>query len=204
LCFFRKKKEVKMEKVFYELVIEGHLAVVKGFIFGLLEGSKRPGTVIFCRENNIKTETLSEHIKEWMHLHESLCYLVTEEGLLELIKKGLENTFEALKLKLIKVRKIKKASFSFHYEVYAKKYGDEIKNIFKELPSQLKLSADYQPQEEIHSECQGIEMLAPCHDYNLKAHGSVEGPIDVLLPFYKKIQKYELIKEDHINLHFEN
>ena len=193
-----------MEKVFYELVIEGHLHVIKGFIFGLLEGSKRMGTVIFCRENNIKTETLSERIKEWTHLHESLRYLVIEEGLLEMIKKGLENTFEILKLRLIKVRKIKTASFSFHYEVYAKKYGDEIKNIFEGLPGQLKLSSNYQPQEEIHSACQGIEMLAPCHDYNLKAHGVVEGAIDVLLPFYKKIQRYELIKEDNIVLHFEN
>ena len=35
-----------MEKVFYELVIEGHLPVIKGFIYGLLEGNKRTGTVI--------------------------------------------------------------------------------------------------------------------------------------------------------------
>ena len=32
-----------MEKVFYELVIEGHLPVIKGFIYGLLEGTKRNG-----------------------------------------------------------------------------------------------------------------------------------------------------------------
>ena len=49
-----------MEKVFYELVIEGHLPVIKGFIFGLLEGTKRTGTVIVSRESNIKTETLGE------------------------------------------------------------------------------------------------------------------------------------------------
>jgi hypothetical protein len=193
-----------MEKVFYALVIEGHLPVIKGFIFGLLEGSKRTGTVIVSRESNIKTETLGEVFMEWTHLHESLCHVVIEEDLLNVIKHGLENTFNVLKLKLKAVRKIKKASFYFHYEVYAKKYGEEIKNIFKELPSQLKLSADYQPQEEIYPECKGMESLAPCHDYNLKAHGSVEGPIDVLLASYKKIQDYELIKEDSIILHFEN
>jgi|APFre7841882724_1041349.scaffolds.fasta_scaffold65715_3 hypothetical protein len=193
-----------MEKIFYELVIEGHLPVIKGFIFGLLEGTKRTGTVIVNRESNIKTETLGEHFKEWMHLHESLCHLVIEEGLLEMVKKGLESTFVVLKLKLKAVRKIKKASFHFQYEVYARKYGEEIKNIFKELPPQLKTSSDYQPHEEIYLECKGIETLAPCHDYNLKAHGSVEGPIDVLLLFYKKIQEYELIKEDSIALHFEN
>jgi len=193
-----------MEKVFYELVIEGHLPVIKGFIYGLLEGNKRSGTVIFSRESNIQTETLSEHFKEWMHLHESLSHLVIEEGLLEMVKKGLENTFEVLKVKLKQVRKIKKASFNFHYEVFAKKYGEEIKNIFKELPSPLKTSPDYQPKEESHSECEEVGSLASCHVYNLKAKGAVEGPIDLLLPFYKKIQEYELIKEDSIALHFEN
>jgi len=193
-----------MKKTFYELVIEGHLPVVKGFIFGLLEGSNHAGTVIFSRESNIKTETLGDYLKEWIHLQESFRYVVIEEGLLEMVKKGLKNTFEVLKLQLKGIRKIQKASFNFSYEVYAKKYGEEIKNIFKELPPQLKISSDYQPSEELYPECKGIETLAPCHDYNLKAHGSVEGPIDVLLPFYKKIQDYELIKEDHIILHFEN
>ena len=191
-----------MKRAFYELVIEGHLPVIKGFIFGLLEGSKKTGTVIFSRENNIKTETLSELFMEWVHLHESLSHLVVEEGILEVIKQGLENTFAVLKLKLKREKKVKKATFNFHYEVHAKKYGEEIKNIFQELPSQLKISPDYQPKEEVYSECDAIGSLASCHVYNLKAYGSVEGPIDVLLPFYKKIQRYELIHEEPIILYF--
>ena len=66
------------------------------------------------------------------------------------------------------MRKIKKASFHFQYEVYARKYGEEIKNIFKELPPQLKTSSDYQPHEEIYPECKGIETLAPATIITLK------------------------------------
>ena len=88
-----------MEKVFYELVIEGHLPVIKGFIFGLLEGSKRTGTVIVSRESNIKTETLSELFMEWTHLHESLCHLVIEEGLLGNDQKGVRKHFSGIKVK---------------------------------------------------------------------------------------------------------
>ena len=113
-------------------------------------------------------------------------------------QKGIRKHFSGIKVKT------KKGAFNFHYEVYGKKYGEEIKNVFKELPPQLKTSSDYQPHEEIYPECKEIETLAPCHEYNLKAHGSVEGPIDVLLLFYKKIQEYELIKKDPIILHFEN
>ena len=62
-----------------------------------------------------------------------------------------------------------------------------IKNIFKELPPQLKTSSDYQPHEDIYHERKGIDPLAPCHDYKLKAYGSVQGPIDILPLFYKKM-----------------
>ena len=193
-----------MEKAFYELVIEGHLSVIKGFIYGLLEGSKKKGTVIFSRENNIKRETFLELFVEWTHLHETLRHLVVEEGLIELIKQGLENTADILGLKLKSVKKIKKASFNFHYEVYAKKYGDEIKNMFAKLPPPLKISPDYQPKEEVHREGQGLDAYAPLHTYTIQAKGFVEGPIDVLLSFYKKVQEDELIKNDEIILHFES
>ena len=192
-----------MEKVFYELVIEGHLPVIKGFVYGLLEGSKKKGTVIFTRENNIKSETYLELLMEWTHLHETLRYLVIEEGLLELIKQGLENTADLLKLNLKSIKRIKKASFNFHYEVYARKYGEEIKNFFSNLPPQLKISPDYQPKEEVHPEEKGLGAYAPLHTYILKAKGTVEGPIDILLLFYKKVQENDLIKKSQINLHFD-
>jgi len=193
-----------MEKTFYELVIEGHLPVIKGFIYGLLEGSKRKGTVFFSRENDIKRETFLELFMEWAHLRETLRHWVVEEELLALIKQSLENTADILELKLKSVKKITGASFNFHYEVYAQKYGEEIKSTFANLPPQLQSSSDYQPKEEITPECEGIEAYAACHVYNLKAKGSVEGPLDILLAFYKKIQENELIKKDHIILHFES
>jgi hypothetical protein len=191
-----------MENNFYELVIEGHLPVIRGFVYGLLEGSEKKGTVFFSRENNIKRETFLELFMEWAHLRETLRHVVVDEEVLELIKQSLESTADILELKLKSVKKIKKASFSFHYEVYAQKYGEEIKGLFANLPPQLQNSSDYQPKEEIIPECEGVEAYTACHAYNLKAKGSVEGPVDVLLPFYKKIQENELIKEDQIVLHF--
>jgi len=193
-----------VKKIFYEIVIEGPFLMVKGFVFGLLEGSKKTGTVIFSRENNIKIETLSEILKEWLHLQESLTHLIVEEDLLPLITESLRNTFSLLNLKLKERKRIKNASFDFRYEAYAQKYGEEIKSIFRELPPELKISPDYQPKEEMYLECgDGIGSLATCHVYNLKAKGTVEGPIEALLPFYQKIQNYELIKAEPIILHFD-
>jgi len=193
-----------MEKNFFELVIEGHVPVIRGFIYGLLEGSKRKGAVFFSRENNIKRETFLELFMDWAHLRETLGHVVVEEDLVDLIKQSLKNTTDILELALKSVRKIRKASFDFHYEVYAQKYADEIKNLFANLPPQLQISSGYQPKEEISPEFEGVEAYAACHDYTLRAKGSVEGPIDVLVSFYKKIQENDLIKKDQIVLHFES
>lgn len=193
-----------VEKIFYELVIAGPYLMGKGFIYGLLEGSKAKGMAVFSRENKIKTETFVELVMEWTHLHESLCHLIAEESLIGLIREGIENTAESVNLTLKSVKKITKASFDFHYEVYAKKYGEEIWLIFASLPSELKISRDYNPVEEIHPEGTKLEEYAPLHPYKLQARGSVEGPLDVLLGFYKQVQEYDLIKEDPITLYFDS
>ena len=192
---------MKKQKIFYELVIEGSLPLIKGFIFGLLEGGRKKGTVIFSQENNIKAETLIELLLERMHLKESLWYVIVEEKLLKYVEKGLTTTTIDLKLKSVK--KIKTAAFKFHYEVYAEKLGKEIKKIFKKLPVSLKMSPDYQPEEETHPEGKGIEAFAPCHEYALKAQGEVEGPLAALLSLYQKLDEYEVVTKEQINLHLE-
>ena len=76
--------------------------------------------------------------------------------------------------------------------------------MFANLSPTLKISPDYQPEEQFHPEGKGVEGYAPLHPYKIQARGSVEGPVDDLLLFYKKVQEYELIKEDQIVLLFES
>ena len=191
-----------MEKDFYELVVEGHFSVAKGFIHGLMEGSKISGTVLFSRENNIRRETLVEKVLEWIHLREDLIHVLCEESLLSLIRQGLEKKGAMLKLKLCSVKPIQKASFDFHYVAYSRKHGEEIKEIFVHLPAPLRFVGAYQPKEEIHPEGKGLEEFAPLHEYKVQGEGAIEGPLEVLLTFYRQVTGNELIKADLIKLHF--
>jgi hypothetical protein len=190
-----------MGKKFYELVIEGPFLSIKGFICGLRSGSGAAGTVWFSREEHIKAETLAEHLMEWTHLHETLCHLVVEESLLKDIEEGLTNTADTLHLRLKSVRVIESASFAFHYDAFARHYGEEIKKVFNALPSELKLSADYQVKEEIDPSGKGLEAYAPCHEYRCQGRGSIAGPIDAVVSFCRKIEEYGLIKKEQIVLH---
>lgn len=189
-----------MGQNFYELVIEGPFPAVKGFILGLRAGSGTPGTLFFSREAHIKAETFAKHLLEWTHLFETLCHLVVEENLLALIETGVRDAADALKFKIRSVQLVKSAAFRFQYEVFAPMYGDLIKATLANLPAELQLSDDYAPKEHFDPVCKGVEKYAPCHDYRLEGHGSVEGPIDKVVSFYEKIQKYDLIRKGPIAL----
>lgn len=192
-----------MADTFLEIVVDGPQLLVKGFVLGLVEGSGMKGLVFFSRENNIKTETFLELLLEWTHLHGSLTHLVIEEGLLDLIAKGLTETEEVLQLRLRSVKKIREASFDFEYEVYARKYGDDLKALFAKVPAPLRLSLDYDPQEEVHPEGEEIDAYAPLPAYRLRAMGKVSGPIGRLVEFYRIARGYELIKTGEIVLALE-
>lgn len=185
---------------FLEIVVEGPQLLVKGFILGLVEGSYRKGLVLFSRENNIRTETFLELLLEWTHLHNTLTHVVIEGGLLDLIEKGLTATAGDLGLRLRSVKKIREASFDFEYEVYARKYGDDLKGLFAAVPAPLRLSPDYEPKEEVHPEGEEIDAYAPLPAYRLHARGTVFGPIDRLVEFYRIARAVELIKTGEIVL----
>lgn len=193
-----------MEHAFFEVVIDGPQLLVKGFVLGLVEGSGKKGCVLFSRENNIRTETFLEQLLEWTHLHGSLSHLVIEAALLDLVQKGVNETAEILRLQVRSIRKIKAASFDFEYEVYARRYGDDLKGLFAKVPAVLQLSPDYDPKEELHPDNEGIDAYAPLPAYRLRARGTVSGPIDRLVDFYRIVRGHELIKTGEIVLRLED
>ena len=86
---------------------------------------------------------------------------------------------------------------------FAERYGIELKNFFKDLPSGVSLLPDYKPVEEIHKEAKGIELYAPEHDYKVSAEGTVEGPLPEIIGLYEQAKEKDLIKLKEITLHFE-
>ncbi|HOJ28773.1 MAG TPA: hypothetical protein PL059_06830 [Spirochaetota bacterium] len=191
-----------MAKTFYEVVLEGHY----NFVYGMLEGYKLAAGKNFIyylsQQVNVKATTLSEVLKEFLTLKSKLQYVIIEANSWKkfeaAVKKQPEHSI--INKKYIKsIKKIESASFEFNFECYAKKYGDEIKGIFKSLPKSVKL-IDYAPKEEIHKEAKGTELYAPDHEYSFKGKGKLVGDIETIITFNKKFDEHPLIDVSAISL----
>ena len=187
----------------FELVIEGHEEFVKGFVRGIVTGSKSNARVLFNKEHDINRTTLGEKIKGFFDAPGVHTHLVVDETTVALIEDVLRSEGEKLNLKIVSKNAIASASFKFKYNAYAEDYGTMLKGIFENLPEGVSVSDDYAPEEEIHPESEGAEAYAPEHDYIIKANGTVSGNLDALLELYTKCLKEPLISIEKIELEFE-
>lgn len=187
----------------FELVIEGHEDFVKGFVRGIIAGSKSNAKVLFNKEHDINRTTLGEKIKGFFYAPSVHTHLVVDETTTALIENVLKSEGEKLNLKIVSKNAVASASFKFKYKAYAENYGTMLKGIFESLPEGVSVSDDYAPNEEFHPESKGAEAYAPEHDYIIKANGAVSGNLDVLLELYERCRKEPLISIDNIELEFE-
>ena len=186
-----------------ELVIEGHEDFVKGFIRGIVAGSKSGARVLFNNEHDINRTTLGEKIKEFFDAPGTHTHLIVDESTTSLIEDVLNSEGEKLKLKIVSKLSVASASFRFKYKAYAENYGAMLKGIFENLPESVTLSDDYEPKEEFHPESKGAEAYAPEHNYIIKAKGTLSGDLDALLELYARCHKEPLIRIENIELVFE-
>ena len=187
----------------FELVIEGHEDFVKGFVRGIVAGSKSNARVLFNNEHNISRTTFKEKIKEFFVTLKAHTHLIVDETTASLIEDILGNEGEKFDLKIISKLSVVSATFKFKYKAYAENYGTMLKGIFENLPETVSVSDDYAPKEEIHPESIGAEAYAPEHDYIIRAKGTVRGNLDELLELYAKCRKEPLLSIENIELELE-
>ncbi len=187
----------------FELVIEGHEDFVKGFVRGIIAGSKSNARVLFNKEHNISRTTFKEKIKEIFVTLKAHTHLIVDETTASLIEDVLRSEGEKFDLKIISKLSVVSVTFKFKYKAYAENYGTMLKGIFENLPEGVSVSDDYAPKEEIHPESEGAEAYAPEHDYIIRAKGSVTGNLDALLELYARCRKEPLLNIENIELELE-
>ncbi len=189
---------------YFEIVFEGHLDAVAGFLEGFALASGETNAYVFSDDSGIKADTMSQAILEWMSLKTKLQHVVIQESLYKKIASALQTVKgEALitSKHIHSAKAIKSASFSFTTKTYGKKYGEEIKTLIANHPASITVSG-FKPEETVASDAKGAELYAPTHDYEFEGTGKVSGPIDDLLPFYKTLDEYPLIEVEKISLSF--
>lgn len=186
-----------------ELIIEGHENFVKGFVRGVLIGTKSGSPVLFNKELNISKSTFAEKIKEFFDTPTTHTHVILDETAVSLLDGVLKKESEKLRLKIVSRRNVTSASFKFKYSAYAENYGNMLKEIFENLPEGVVLSDDYKPKEILHPEAKGAESYAPEHDYVIHAKGSASGDLLNILELYTRCGNEPLVELEKIELGWE-
>ena len=105
-----------MSETFREIVVEGPLLLVKGYVAGLLVGKGLDHQqVIFAREKQVRCEGFFDELASWVRLHEHYSHLLVPESVHDLIKPALQLGEEIFGVVVRSDRPIHSASFDFSY-----------------------------------------------------------------------------------------
>jgi hypothetical protein len=191
-----------MRKKWYEIVIEGSFGLIKGFVIGFFEGRKIGGAIIFERQHHVKREDGLEHLLRAIHVEEDRVHILMSERTFRMLDQALNNRKHGVPLKIVSKKEIVRAHFDFTYAAYAKRFGDELKNLFGKLPQGVRLEG-YQPDEIERETKDSTAGYAPLHKYEIKAKGRVSGPAKGVIDFYDRLEHNKLIELEEIELEFQ-
>ena len=189
-----------MTKGYYEVIVEGTLDLVKGFVLGYLEGSGIQGEAIFGEEHHVENESKFGQLMRLLHVKGEQVHLIVGIGLHDLLKEAVSRRKNELKVEIVSVKKITDASFDFSYKAYNKELGEKLKEKFGNLPEGLTMESGYKPDEKINPEGKGVEAYAPLHEYELKAKGRIRGPIKAVINFYGEVEHISMVELGDIKL----
>ena len=190
-----------MVKKYVEIVMKGSFDLIKGFVYGFMEGRGISGDAIFEREHHVRTEPALVSLLRTVHVKEDQVHMIIGEGFYQVLKEAIDGKSHQTDLTIISEKEIKGAQFEISFDVYSKEIADEIKNYFSDLPQNVSLEG-YDP-EEIVREKEGTSMgYAPLHSYELHGSGILRGPAKSVIDLYDTLDQNELIKLSNIELEF--
>lgn len=191
-----------MNKDYCEAVIEGSFDLIRGFVIGFLEGKGIQGEAIFGEDHHVENEDRFGQMMRLIGIRGNRFHLIVGTGFLGLLEEALEKRKTEIELKVISEKKIRQASFGFRYRAYTKELGDELKVLFGEPPEGLQVQ-DYKPKETVLPEGKGVEAYAPLHEYEIKATGTIYGPVRDVIDFYGRAEHHDMVELDSIKLEYE-
>ncbi|MBW2561419.1 MAG: hypothetical protein JRE40_11270 [Deltaproteobacteria bacterium] len=190
-----------MNKEYCEVVVEGSLDLVRGFVIGFLEGKGIKGEAIFGEDHHVENEGRFGQMMRLIGVKGNRVHLIIGVGFHKLLEGALERRKGELALKIISEKKIGQASFGFSYRAYTRELGDELMALFGKPPEGLQVK-DYKPKETVMPEGKGVEAYAPLHEYEVKATGTLYGPVRDVLDFYGSAEHHDMVELDSIKLEY--
>lgn len=193
-----------MNRIFYEVVLEGHFDTIHGLFEGFMLGRKKKYQYWFSNRVGIEAETLSEVISEWVTFKHKVHHIIMDENLYKEFKAVLEDNKDhrTIDVKFVKsVKRIESASYNFEFSTYGKKYANRFKELIKSYPTTLEIE-NYKEDED-YADLDGgrvLDAYPTDHEYEFYANGAVTGELGDLINFRQKMMADPLIVAKRIHI----
>ena len=191
-----------MNREYCEVVVEGSLNLIRGFVVGFLEGRGIQGEAIFGEDHHVENEgKFGQMLRLIGVVKGNRVHLIVGTGFHKLLEGALEKRKEELALKIISEKKIRQASFGFRYRAYTREQGEKLMALFGDPQEGLQVR-DHKTKETVSPEGKGVEAYAPLHEYEVKATGTIYGPIRDVIDFYGSAEHHDMVELDNIRLEY--
>ncbi|MHB9098316.1 MAG: hypothetical protein ACYC5X_10915 [Syntrophales bacterium] len=191
-----------MNKDYYEVVIEGHLELAKGFVMGFLAGRGIEGSAFFDEACHIAGEYEAGPLLRLISAHNNVSTLIVGSGLYDLLVAALSRHPQVIALSIKKVRRVLSAAFTCQFRTYSREMSDKIKEILSCVPEGVDGASGFELHEKIDPEGKGHEFFTPLHDYELAGKGRISGSVKGVLDLYHQLGRFEVVELRELELTF--
>jgi len=191
-----------MNEQYYEVVIEGHFDLMKGFIMGFLAGRGIEGGVFFDQECHIEGGCSTGPLMRLIGARDNVSIVIVGSGLHDLLVAALNRHPHVIPLRIRKVRKVLSAAFNCKFRTYSREVGAELKDIVNRIPEGVDGKSGFEMHEKLDPEGKGIELFTPLHDYELTGKGRISGSVKGVLDLYQRLERFEVVELGELELTF--
>lgn len=190
-----------MADLYYEMVVEGPLPVIKGFVAGvLIARGLDPKEVLFATEHQIAVEPLREQLAEWLHLARNRSHLMVPAELKSDLRMAVSKA-GSIGLSLVTERPVRSAYVDFNYAAFQPEQAAQLVSLIRGQEPALRISDDFQPTRHVDPDAKGNELYSPAHDFEVKAHGRLTGSLRHVLAFAEEAKNHPLLEISAIQIH---
>lgn len=191
-----------MDEQYDEVVIEGNLDLMKGFVMGFLAGRGMEGGVFFDAACHIGGECATGPLMRLVSAHGNTNIVILGSELHDLLVAALNKPERAIPLHIKKARPVLSAAFTCTFRTYSREVGAELKAIVSGIPGGVDREAGFKMHEKIDPEGKGVELYTPLHDYELTGKGRISGSVKGVLDLYQRLERFEVVELGALELTF--
>lgn len=180
-----------MAETYHEMVVEGPLLLVRGYLAGLLVArGMDPAQILFANEVAVDSEGILEQLAEWIHLHGNVSHLLVPQPVYPDVRQAISRAVELFGIRVRSDKTIRSASFQFQLTTHSRSDGEAIKEALASHGDAVRLADDYSPE----------ETNSANGNYQLSAKGTATGNFAAIHDLYRRLAEWRAIKLSRIHL----